>query len=186
MDNKQYRMLQLLDRQILECKKCGLYNGGRCVPYYTSQSTVAMIGEAPGREEVGNMPFVGKAGRLLWEVVVPWGLVREDFLIINSTNCRPVDGNKNGKPTKLQQRACKFWIDKYLKVLQPEKILVLGNYAMNTMIGLDSGITDKNGEVRVVEGYGKLVLSVHPSYCLYHEEEGKELLNESIRVFKEI
>jgi uracil-DNA glycosylase family 4 len=132
-----------------------------------------------------NKPFIGKAGNILWDTMADFDLKRSDFLIINSVNCRPVDGNKNGKPTKEQMDICYPWIRKYLKVLDPEKILTLGNYALWSMFKQE-GISKRNGEIeRLYEFNVNAYKSVHPAFCIYNREEGIEKLRYSIESFKE-
>jgi DNA polymerase len=186
MNNKQYRMLQLLRSQINSCELCPLHNNGRCNPYFTDKSQYVIIGEAPGSNEVEqNMPFVGTAGKHLWNIMSEYGFSREDFLIINTVNCRPINGNKNGKPTIDEMKLCKPWIRKHIKVMSPKAILSLGNYALYHTINEMSGITSYNGTV-VKYGDIPTVLSVHPSMCIYNGEKGKEMLRDSISKLKEI
>ena len=186
MNQKQTKMLHLLDKQIQQCTRCDLHENGGCKPYWTEQSKYIILGEAPGRNEVtSNEPFIGSAGKNLWSIMAEFGLTKEDFLIINSVNCRPVNGNKNGKPTKEQMLTCRPWIRKYIKVLHPELILVLGSYPLLTLTGL-KGIMSLNGEViHSAEFDVDTVMSIHPAMCIYKGEEGKQMLRESIKVFKE-
>ena len=185
MNTKQYRMLQILDEQITSCEKCNLYRTGRTKPYWTQTSKYVIIGEAPGRDEVAlNTPFVGTAGKHLWEMMAFHDFVREDFLIINSVNCRPMMGNINGKPTLHEMKKCKQWIRKYIKVLEPKIILVMGNYAMDMMTGESSGITDMNATIEESTEYGRIILSVHPMMCIYSGSKGKQKLYDSIRLLR--
>jgi len=195
LTNKQVRMLQLLDEQILSCKRCSLHEqpvpgGVRCKPYWTRNSKYVIVGEAPGREEVREgAPFVGQAGGLLWnEIYKLLKLHRDSFAIINTVNCRPTDGVRNLKPSPEQVSQCRQWIRKFIKVVDPEKILILGNYAMGTMIGRSSGILRMNGVDGTLKEYGRLpyVISIHPAYCIYNKEEGPQMLTEAITIFKEL
>jgi DNA polymerase len=191
LSKKQIRMLQLLDEQILNCKRCGLHNGGRCKPYWTTRSRYAIVGEAPGSlEVVENTPFIGMAGQVLWGTINKiTGLFRADFAIINSVNCRPTDGSKNLKPDKGDQYACKQWIRKFLKVIEPEKVLILGNYAMGTMLGRHSGIVKYNATEGLLNSYFKnvpFVISVHPAYTIYNKDDGLQKLEEAIEKFKDV
>lgn len=183
---KQIRMLELLDEQIQSCEKCSLHENGRAKPFWTEESRYAICGEAPGSNEVTyNSPFVGEAGKNLWTVLERNALYRKDFLIINSTNCRPVKGNSNGKPTKIQLERCRPWIRKYLKVFQPEKILILGGYALFTLLGQD-GITARNGELERMDEFNCYAYkSIHPAYIIYNRKEGIKKLEEAIQIFHE-
>jgi len=126
------------------------------------------------------------AGEILAEYMAKYGFRKEQFLIINSVNCRPVDGNKNGKPTPREVSVCHSWVRKYLKVVQPEKVLILGNYAKGSMKHGYSGILSNNGTVmssRVL--YDTMeVLYVHPAYCIYNKEDGRKKIDYAINKFK--
>lgn len=195
MTSKQLRMLKLLDSQINQCKACSLWQNSRAKPYWTESSKYAIIGEAPGYNEVRlNEPFVGTAGEILWDIMDDKGFSKEEFLVINSVNCRPVDEWKewkNGKPTEEEQLTCKPWIRKYLKVMKPEGVLILGNYAMFTVTENNTGIISLNATVLTgVEPKHDFrfnipyVLSIHPAYCIYNKNEGRVMLAESISAFK--
>ena len=184
---KQNRMLKLLDGQILECKNCSMFNGGRCKPYYTGRyNGIAIIGEAPGGEEVNNIPFCGKAGKKLWSIMNPIGFKREEFFIMNTINCRPTDGKRNLKPNNDSIKNCREWIRKYLKVIKPEIIITLGNYAMGTILSRNSGIIKLNATVTNSAEFGCDVLRcVHPSMCVYNTE-GERMLEKSINILKKL
>lgn len=189
---KQIRMLELLDDQVLSCTRCTLYGAGRCKPYWTISSKYAIIGEAPGKDEATyNEPFFGKAGTILWDIMQDFGLYKDQFVIVNSVNCRPTKESTYGalsniKPTITQQQMCRKWVRKYLKVVKPQKMLVFGNSAMATLIGEQSGIRKLNSTMQKSREFGmKYVLSIHPAYCIYNEE-GKDLLAHSIGIFKSL
>lgn len=186
MNSKQYRMLELLKDGINRCELCSLHTGGRCNPYFTEEAKYAILGEAPGRNEVEqNTPFIGIAGKHLWTIMNEYGFRREEFLIVNCVNCRPVDGKKNGKPTIEQIETCRDWVRKFIKVLEPKAIISLGNYAMYHTYNNANGILSINS--RVIQYYGiSTVLSVHPSLCIYRGEEGKKLLSESVKKLAEV
>lgn len=188
LNNKQMRMLELLDGMISQCKDCTLYNGGRVKPHWTPMSVFAGLGEAPGKDEVEeNEPFVGKAGDILGTSMSKQGFRKEQFLIINSVNCRPVVDGKNGKPTMDQIKLCHKWVRKYIKVVNPEKIIAFGNYARGSLNGIYSGIIKNNGLVEHNGLFNKFVIySVHPAYSIYNKEDGIPMLDRSIRIFKDM
>ena len=187
LTDKQIRMFTLLDEQIQSCKDCDLYNGGRAKPYWDKESIWVIIGEAPGKDEVtNNSPFVGIAARHLWEVMTIHKLERKFFLILNTTNCRPTDGRKNLKPNSIEISTCRKWIRKYLKVLRPQKILLLGSYALDTILS-ESGIMELNATTIYSREFEcDIVRSIHPSMCIYYGNKGKQMLYNSIKLFKEI
>jgi len=155
------------------------------------KSKYVIVGEAPGKlEVVENTPFIGMAGEILWNTIYKiTGLFRSEFAIINSVNCRPTDGIRNLKPERGDQYACKQWIRKFLKVIEPEKILILGNYAMGTMLNKHSGIVRYNATEGNLDPYYKntpFVISVHPAYTIYNKDDGLQKLEEAIEKFKDV
>jgi DNA polymerase len=184
MTPKQIRLLQLLDQQILACTDCDLHKNGRAKPYWSPDSQYAIIGEAPGKDEVTlNEPFVGKAGNILWNITIS----KKYFLVINSVNCRPVIGNKNGKPTSEQKFQCSKWLRKYIHILAPRTILLLGDHAIGTMIPERGGVIAKNATTFYsLEFDADCIRSVHPAMSLYNPEKGTKLLKESITLFDKI
>lgn len=181
-------MLTLLTEQIGQCERCGLYENGRCNPYFTKESKYCIIGEAPGENEVNNnLPFCGTAGKHLWLIMNEFGFKREDFLIINTVNCRPVKGNRNGKPTVIESGACSEWVRKYIKAMKPKAILTLGNYAKGYIDGMTFGIMICNAAVIEDREYdAPIVLSVHPSTCIYNGSRGKKMLYESVKTLRSV
>ncbi len=187
LSNKQMRMLELLDGLVSKCTDCDLHKGGRVKPYWTPMSMYAGLGEAPGKNEVEeNEPFVGKAGEILGSAMAKSGFRKEEFCLINSVNCRPTVGGSNGKPTMKQVNECRKWVRKYIKVLNPAKIIAFGNHAQGSVNGKFHGIVSNNGRVEIHYEHKYVIFSVHPAYCIYHQEDGIKLLENSIRTFKDV
>jgi uracil-DNA glycosylase family 4 len=189
LTSKQIRMLELLDKQVSNCQRCGLYENGTAIPHWTPESQYVIIGEAPGANEVREQtPFIGPAGKILTENLNRAGFHSKDFLIINTVQCRPVRGNSNGKPNETQIKKCQSYLRKYLKVVKPEKILCLGNYAKYIFTGNLQGILRERGhfmEGDIGDGYVfPVMFTVHPAYCIYNREEGEEYLQKDITLFK--
>lgn len=191
---KKIKMLKMLDKQVETCTSCPLHVSGRAVPYWSPDSRYVIIGEAPGFNETRRgVPFVGAAGRILSECITKAGFSRkEEFLIINSVQCRPVDpvnSNRNGKPTEEQISTCSKWVRKYIKIINPEKVLCLGNYAKSLFDNSLTGILSSRGVFRELspiwhrEKDYNVLFTVHPAYCIYNEEEGKAMLEEDLRLF---
>ena len=182
-------MLELLDQKVDKCNLCSLKSNGTAIPHWTPDSQYAIIGEAPGANEVREQtPFIGPAGQILKEQLWKAGFNSKDFLIINTVQCRPVRGNANGKPNETQIRACQPYLRKYLKVVNPEKILCLGNYAKYIFTNSLQGILRQRGHFmdgNVGDVVYPVLFTIHPAYCIYNREEGIELLRKDIALFKE-
>lgn len=184
LTNKQIKLLELLDDQILSCKDCRLWTGGSCKPYWTNESKYGLIGDAPRINEVNREPLIGKFGRLLWECMAMFGLKKSDFVILNSVNCNPVIGEyKDAKPRKDECETCFPYIRKYLKIVRPKKTLLLGNFAVGIITGRYNGIEKKSGLVLPKGPFGTdVILSVHPMSCYYNIDNNKRL-KRSIGIF---
>lgn len=190
---RQKQLLQLLDKQVLSCTGCPLYRNGRAKPFWSVYSRYAIIGEAPGFNEIkGGEPFVGQAGQILTDSLGELGFKKQDFLIVNSVNCRAIkDGtNANGKPTRSQLNSCQDWLRKYLKIVNPEKILCLGNYAKYYFTESYQGVMSQRGVFRQYQldensrSYPVLI-TVHPAFLMYNEEVGLPALKADLKLFKE-
>jgi len=190
LNSKKLRLLDLLDDQISKCKDCDLYKNGRARPHWSEHSKFVILGEAPGYSEIRlNKPFIGKAGEILKNVLGEEKFKRDMFLIINSVNCRPVtNGSRNGKPTNIQLESCSKWLRKYFKIIDPEKILVLGNYAKYFFTGDMEGITRQRGSFRhfrldnTTREY-PVLFTIHPAYAIYNPDAIK-MLEEDVRLFR--
>jgi uracil-DNA glycosylase family 4 len=196
LSDRQIKLLTRLDKQIQSCKQCGLFVNGRAKPYWTPASKYGIFVEAPGKEEViQNTPLCGTTGVKFWSLMQEYKYHRAEFFVINSVNCRPVDNGKNGKPTLEEMGICSAWVRKYIRVIQPSKMLVMGKYAigsMNTLLGeevfyTNSMIKDTGNKKFIESFYGvpmEIVTAVHPSFALvYNPTEGLAKLKESIEVF---
>ena len=123
---------------------------------------LVIVGEGPGRqEEASGLLFSGPAGRLLWETLKKHNLSREHFLITNATRCFPGDSS----PTVSQIKTCaRAYLDQELEAVQPKYGLLLGNAALQAVIG-KKGITKFNAQK--IEAMGiTWIASVHPAAVL--------------------
>lgn len=189
MNEKQIRMLKLLDKQVSSCQKCKLCHNGIAIPFWNKRAKYAIIGESPTKLEIiKQIPFLGAGGKILTDNLNALGFNPIDFLIVNSVQCNPSFSDKNYKPTEQQLNICQDYVRKYLKVVDPEKILCLGNYAKYMFNGTTTGIMRQRGkftEYRLKGGKKYPVLfTVHPAYCVY-QEDGIPLLIEDLKIFRD-
>jgi len=181
--------LKILDEYIQKCKKCPrLRSNGMAIPYWNIKSRYLALAEAPGKEEVEQKtPLIGPAGDIFIKGIRKLGLKREDFVLLNSVQCRPVVGGRNGKPTCDEIINCRFWINKYIKVSKPEKILAMGNYAVYSLFGTGNslgGIMASSG--KFIGDYKNIPVyaCIHPASLLYHNDN-LTLFRKSLNKFKE-
>lgn len=154
-------------RQIRDpgCRKCPLWEGANHVclmGYGAIDARLAIIGEAPGyMEDQAGKPFVGAAGARLDDELKRAGLARSDVFTTNVVRCRPED---NRTPSRAEMKACKPYLDAELAVVKPEVVLLLGNSALQSVLGM-SGITKKRGAAIERDGITYLP-TFHPAAVL--------------------
>jgi len=187
LNSTQIGKLEFLSEKIELCNKCKrLRKNGIAIPYWSKRSKYLMLAEGPGGDEVkeeNRTPLVGKAGRLCFKVLNDFGFKREDFLIINCVQCRPLNEyGGNGKPLPGEIENCNFWFRKYLEVLNPPIILALGGYAFNKITKSNIGITKVSGKLIYSSGFN-VIPCIHPASVLY-SPENKRLFVESLKNFK--
>lgn len=130
-----------------------------------------LIGEGPGEQEdeIGR-PFVGRAGKLLEELLAYVGLSREEVFITNVVKCRPPD---NRDPRKSEIETCNPYLQRQIRLIRPKIMCTLGNHATKTIIG-KTGITKIHG--KKFEKDGRTVVPLyHPAAGLYDPNKIPEM-----------
>lgn len=132
---------------------------------------VMMVGEAPGeQEDLLGRPFVGRAGRILDDLLARAGLERNRVFITSLVKCRP-QSNRDPKPAELE--ACKPHLDRQLELLHPQLILTLGRFAMARWLP-GRKISAVHGQVFAIAGI-RVVPLFHPGAAL-HQPRYRELM----------
>ncbi|MBO9356540.1 uracil-DNA glycosylase [Bordetella petrii] len=160
-----------LREQVIQCTACGLCNGRRHAVFGMGGRPARwmVVGEAPGeQEDRQGLPFVGRSGQLLDAMLAAVGLSREkDVFIANVIKCRP-PGNRNPKPEEIA--ACSPYLMRQIELLKPERILVLGRFAAQTLLGTDATIGSLRGRLHTLNADDgrqiPMVVSYHPAYLL--------------------
>ncbi|WP_048405401.1 uracil-DNA glycosylase, partial [Chromobacterium violaceum] len=160
-----------LQRKVSDCQDCRLCETrtqtvfGRGNP----QARWMLIGEAPGEnEDRQGLPFVGRAGQLLDNMLSAAGLDREqDVYIANVLKCRP-PGNRNPAPDEIA--ACNGYLLQQIRHIQPTLIVALGRFAAQTLLETESSIGRLRGKVHRYQGL-PLVVSYHPAYLLRNQPD---------------
>ena len=147
------------------CKKCRLSETRTNVVFGVGKrdAEVLFIGEGPGQQEdEQGEPFVGRAGKLLDDMLAMIDLSRQDIFIANIVKCRP-PGNRDPLPD--EQSACTPWLDQQLALLKPKIIVCLGRIAAMYMIRPDFKITRDHGQWFELNGALHMAL-FHPAALL--------------------
>lgn len=157
--------LALLKQECLNCTKCGLceYRTNLVFGSGDENASVMFVGEAPGeREDALGVPFVGRAGRMLDELLKEIGLDRQKIYIANMCKCRPPE---NRDPSKSEQDACIGYLFEQIDIINPSLIVCLGRISAKRLISSDFMVTKQHGEVFEKNGY-KIMGTFHPAAIL--------------------
>lgn len=145
---------------------------------------IMLFGEAPGASEAEQgLPFVGRAGKLLSNMLKYIGLNREEVFITNVIKCRPPN-NRNPLPQEIAN--CNGFLKKQIEYVNPKKILCLGRFASHTLLNFTVPVAmyALRGHVHDLDGI-KVVCTYHPSYLLRNPEAKKYAAND-LKLFKSI
>jgi DNA polymerase len=128
-----------------KCVKCPLSETRNTVVFGagSADADLMFVGEAPGAEEDRQgLPFVGRAGGLLTELLGEIDLKREDVFIANVLKCRP-PGNRDPQPEEIS--SCRPYLMSQVDLIEPRVICTLGNFATKLLSGNPTGITKVRG-----------------------------------------
>jgi uracil-DNA glycosylase family 4 len=160
-------------RQIRECRACGLWLKGQGpVPFRGDPSDIMIVGEAPGRtEDEAGQPFVGPAGKLLWDTLVRYGVAEDDVFVANAVCCWP---GPQKKPSTLEITCCHTNLKDQINWCEPVWILALGAVA-NRALGRTEPISHLHGKAWLLHpafgiGFRVRVFSLfHPAFILRNQ-----------------
>ncbi len=183
--------LEELARQVAVCTKCDLALSrtntvfGSGDPY----SPLMLVGEGPGEnEDATGLPFVGRAGKLLDDILAAVDLTRQDVYLTNIVKCRAAveEGGrlKNRQPRMGEIRACNPYLQGQMETIRPKIILCLGGPAAKTIIDKDFRITKDRGKWYDLDGGVKAMATFHPAYVL--RQRGEDLQNAKRLVWRDI
>jgi uracil-DNA glycosylase family 4 len=143
-----------------------------------ANADLMFVGEAPGAaEDQQGLPFVGRAGQLLNQMLEEIGIQRSDVFITNVICCRP-PGNRDPLPDEID--ACKPYLFRKIELIEPKVVCTLGNFATKLLTGNPTGITKVHGRPQDREVAGraiKLFPIFHPAAAL-RTDSVKQLLRE--------
>jgi uracil-DNA glycosylase len=145
------------------CTRCPLHASRTKVVFGSgnADADLMFVGEAPGQQEdVQGLPFVGRAGKLLDQLLEEVGLERGDVFITNVLKSRP-PGNRDPQPDEID--ACKPYLQRQIELIEPKVICTLGNFATKLLTRSQRGITGVHGRAQVHELGGRTV-RVYPLY----------------------
>jgi len=158
--------LRAIREDIGDCTRCKLCRLGRKQIVFgvgNPNADLMFVGEAPGRDEdIQGIPFVGRAGQKLTQIIEAIGLKRDDVYIANVIKCRPPE-NRNPEPDEVE--ACEQFLFRQVDVIKPKVIVALGTFAARSLLKTDAPISRLRGRVYDYRG-AKLIPTFHPAYLL--------------------
>ncbi len=163
--------LKAVFEQAQACTRCSELAATRKTVVFgagNADAELMFVGEAPGAsEDEQGLPFVGRAGRLLDQLLEEIGLLRKEVFICNTLKCRP-PGNRDPLPSEISN--CQDYLLRQVELVRPTVICTLGNFSTKLLRGDPTGITRLHGreEVVLIGRYAARLYPIyHPAAALY-------------------
>ena len=168
-----------------ECTRCKLHSTRNQIVFGdgSAKAKLVFVGEGPGADEdKQGLPFVGRAGKLLTQMIEAMGLHRQDVYICNVVKCRP-PGNRQPEPDEVEK--CSPFLFRQLDALQPKVIVCLGATAAQTLLQTNRSISQFRGQWLDFRGY-KMLPTYHPAYLLRNPAAKGEVWRDLQKVMAEL
>ncbi|MCW5978745.1 MAG: uracil-DNA glycosylase [Bryobacteraceae bacterium] len=173
-----------------DCRRCRLHEGRSKIVFGVGnpETKLVFVGEGPGADEdAQGIPFVGRAGQLLTQMIentakkegIP--LLRKDIYICNVVKCRPPE---NRTPLPDEMEICGEFLFRQLLAIRPKAICALGGVAAKALLGKKEGVTKLRGNWRRWRDIPVMV-TYHPSFLLraYNQSAKREAWEDLKKVF---
>ena len=173
LDRVEGDTLELVRENLGECTRCRLHKQRNKIVFGVGnpRAELVFVGEGPGHDEdVQGLPFVGRAGKLLTQMIEAMGLQREDVYICNVVKCRPPE---NRKPEDDEVATCSPYLYRQLDVIAPKAIVCLGGVAAQTLLKTKDPISRFRG-TWFDSRNTKLLATYHPAYLLRNQALGEK------------
>src|ERR1700722_15374520 len=167
------------------CTRCKLHEARKNIVFGVGnlKAQLVFVGEGPGRDEdEQGEPFVGRAGKLLTQMIEAMGLKRSDVYICNVVKCRPPE---NRAPEKDEVAACSPFLFRQIDLVAPKVIVCLGSIAAQTILETTRGISQFRGQWLEFRGR-KLMATYHPAYLLRNPAAKSEVWKDLQKVMAEL
>lgn len=177
--------MEELNKECLGCVRCGLCETRTNLVFGVGneKSGIMLIGEGPGeQEDLQGVPFVGRAGQLLDDMLKMIDLDRTKVYIANVVKCRPP---KNRDPLPEEEDACWGWLSRQIEIVQPKIIICLGRIAAKMLIDEEFRITRDHGKWYDINGRRYMAI-YHPSALLRDVNKRPETFVDLREIRKEI
>jgi len=168
-----------------DCTRCKLHKGRNKLVFGDGnpKAELVFVGEGPGADEdAQGLPFVGRAGKLLTQMIEAMGLQRRDVYICNVVKCRPPE---NRAPEPDEVATCSPYLLRQIDVIQPKVIVCLGATAAKTILNTTRGISQFRGQWLEWRGR-KLMATYHPAYLLRNPPAKADVWKDLQKVMAEL
>lgn len=165
--------LSAIRAELGDCQRCPLAVMRNKIVYGDGDpyARLLFVGEGPGADEdAQGLPFVGRGGQLLNNMITAMGLKREQVYIANIVKCRPP---QNRVPEPLEANTCSPFLFRQIDAVRPEVIVALGATAATYLLGGKSPLSALRGRLHDFHG-AKLIVTYHPAYLLRDPRQKKE------------
>jgi len=165
--------LQMIRDEIGDCTRCALHKGRNKLVFADGDPNARLmfVGEGPGADEdAQGLPFVGRAGQLLNNMIAAMGLTREQVYIANVVKCRP-PGNRTPEPD--EANTCTPFLFRQIDVVRPQVLVALGATAATYLLGHRQPLAGLRGRVHAFRGT-QLIVTYHPAFLLRDPRQKKE------------
>lgn len=168
-----------------DCTRCKLHQGRNKLVFGDGnpKAQLVFVGEGPGADEdMQGLPFVGRAGKLLTQMIEAMGLQRRDVYICNVVKCRPP---QNRAPEPDEVETCSPYLLRQIDVIHPKVVVCLGAVAAKTLLNTTRGVSQFRGEWLDWRGY-KLMATYHPAYLLRNPPAKADVWKDLQKVMAEL
>jgi DNA polymerase len=168
-----------------DCTRCKLHKKRKHIVFADGNpnADLVFVGEGPGADEdATGIPFVGRAGKLLTQMIEAMGLQRKDVYICNVVKCRPPE---NRQPEPDEVTTCSPYLVRQLEVVNPKVIVCLGATAAQTILETTQGISRFRGQWQDFRGK-KLLATYHPAYLLRNPAAKADVWKDLQKVMAEL
>ena len=173
IEGKGESALLQIREEIGDCTRCKLSVGRNKIVFGDGdpKARLMFVGEGPGADEdASGLPFVGRGGQLLNNMINAMGLKREQVYIANIVKCRPPS---NRVPEPDEAHTCIPFLEQQIAAVSPEVIVALGSTAATYLLGVKSALGLLRGRIHASRG-AKLIVTYHPAFLLRDPRQKKE------------
>lgn len=177
--------LQIIRDELGDCTRCALHKGRNKLVFADGDPNARLmfVGEGPGADEdAQGLPFVGRAGQLLNNMIAAMGLKREQVYIANVVKCRP-PGNRTPEPD--EANTCTPFLFRQIDVVRPQVLVALGATAATYLLGHRQPLAGLRGRVHAFRGM-QLIVTYHPAFLLRDPRQKKEAWADLQMAMKEL